>query len=759
MLSNKFRIIVLLLTFFSFPFSVCRASIGVQELADSLTMLTGFSRAWCPAVKIKSLRVNGNNITLHTNNVLSGVRWTKEEVNRFNLNVSRWVLGNDKGKVTIYTNRQPVHELITDCAKGVHTGAKGKDLSNRNIALWPSHGLYFNRNRQQWIWQRATLWTTVEDLYSQEYMRLLRPMLENAGATTFMPRPGLEQNQPGPSGMPRWTEGARYWIQDQGADSTIWNLYDGDEYKDDMKSRCLWVNALDEPIDLCLALHTDGADSGDDSTIVGTLCIYTPFDDEGNRNLRDGRNRQRVNRNLADWIQTQLTADLRRVAPEWTRRQLMEANYCESRVPVVPSVLVELVSHKNMADMRYGLNPTFRFTAARSIYKGILRYLNGPSAVVQPLPVKDMMIDADFTLRWLPFNDPAEPTAKPTYYLVYTRQNDGEWEVQQVNKTSFPLRPQPGVRYDCYVVAGNEGGLSMPGPILSAYKSDEAPNDSVVLIVDAFDDVYGPEWFADSVHAGIVPGSYACEDHFSCAYIGEQWDFTRASQWVNDDNCGWGACYRDHAGELTVGNTRDYTMLHGIALRKMRLSYISCTAGFLANSTAGRKKTPWVLIDYIAGRQRQPIDSAMQVFLEDHLSRGGRLLLSSDHLSQVSEQWLKDQLHLRYYAARSSRSGRVLSPLRRVSLLQLQPNEEQLFTPAPEALMPVGENAFTMATYEDMRCPAAVGYTHTGDTANDSQSSIFNFQFPKTLIFGFPLEAAIDFDPLYRRSVAWLLSE
>ena len=139
MLSTKFRIIVLLLTFFSFPFSVCRASIGVQELADSLTMLTGFSRAWCPAVKIKSLRVNGNNITLHTNNVLSGVRWTKEEVNRFNLNVSRPVLGNDKGKVTIYTNRQPVHELITDCAKGVHTGAKGKDLSNRNIALWPSH--------------------------------------------------------------------------------------------------------------------------------------------------------------------------------------------------------------------------------------------------------------------------------------------------------------------------------------------------------------------------------------------------------------------------------------------------------------------------------------------------------------------------------------------------------------------------------------------------------------------------------------------
>ncbi|MBR1878106.1 MAG: N-acetylmuramoyl-L-alanine amidase [Paludibacteraceae bacterium] len=736
--------IFLLLPVFCFQFSVSYA-IGMEELADSLTALTGFSRAWCPPVKIKSLRVNGNNISLQTNNILSGVRWTKEEVNRYNLKVSQWVLGNNHGKVTIYTNWQPISELITDCARGVHTGKKEKDLSNRNIALWPSHGLYYNTGRDEWIWQRATLWTTVEDLYSQEYMRLLRPMLENAGATTFMPRPGLEHGETGPSGMPRWTEGARYWIESQGADSSLWNLYDGDHYKDDMKSRCMWVNSLTEPIDLCLALHTDGADSGNDSAIVGTLCIYTPFDDEGNRSLRDGRNRQKVNRNLADWIQTQVTSDLRHLAPEWTRRQLMEANYCESRVPVVPSVLVELVSHKNMADMRYGLDPKFRFAAARAIYKGILRYLNGPSAVVQPLPVNKMRIDTDFVLHWTPAIDSIEPSAKPSYYMVYIRENDGEWEVQQTDKPILALSPKQGIRYDCYVVAGNDGGLSMPSPTLSTFlkaSDSEADRSTVerkgmVNIIDAFSDTYGPDWFADSTYAGIVPGTYACEDRFSCAYIGEQWNFSRASLWINDDNCGWGSCYRDHAGQFTIGNTRDYAVLHGRVLQEMNISYVSCTAG--STDFPISSFDSFALIDYIAGRQRLPIDSAMQQLLSGYLEQGGRLLLSSDHLETLSNEWCKANLRCYPYASHATRSGRIAVSLQHPYRILLTPNEHQLFSATPTGLMPYGEEATRVAEYTDMRCPAAVG---------TSQS----------LVFGFPLEAVTDFESIYRYSIQRLLT-
>lgn len=746
----------------------------MQALGDSLFAWTGFSRVWSPTVRVKSMRVSGNSVTLRTNATLKDVRWTPETLADVKRCVSRWTLGHEDGKVTIYTGKTDIESLVTECAKAEARKGQGKckkshdqhcDLTERNIALWPSHGLYYNRDRDEWIWQRATLWTTVEDLYSQEYVRLVRRMLENAGANVLMPRAGLEQQQPGISGMPQWTEGARYWLIDQKADSTIWNLYEGDEYKDDMKCRAMWVNSMDTTIDLCLALHTDGLDSGDDTTIVGTLAIYTAKDDENRTKLHDGRDRETVNRNLADWIQTSVTEDLRHLAPEWTRRQLKEANYCESRVPVVPSIILEVLSHKNMADMRYGLDPAFRFVAARAVYKGILRFLNGPQAVVQPLPVQDLGIQivnrqsSVVNLQWKPSLDTLELSAEPSYYMVYIQANDGEWDIRPVeDKTELELTLEPGVRYNYYVVAGNDGGLSLPSPVVSAYLNNQMVNDQMVLVMDCFHDVYGPEWFADSTYAGIVPGSFACEDYLSCAYIGEQFDFDRSHPWVSDDNCGFGACYRDHAGQLTVGNTHDYAALHGRLLQQRGISYLSTTAGMINDQSP---VTDYQLIDLICGRNREPFGHhqlPITNFLSSYLDHGGKLLLSTDHFSALDPAWAKRYLHASFHASHATRSGKILltpytvhrtpSTVHRTpSTIHLSPNDSQLFTDHPEGLKPESD-AVKWATYEDMRCPAAVGYS---SPATDHPS--------KTLVFAFPLEAATDFDRLYLPALDWILQE
>ena len=735
----KYLFVLCLLSFALCP---AHAAISMQELSDSLMSYTGFSQVWAPPVKVKNMRVNGNDITLKTNGTLRDYRWTPEQLTELKRKVSLWTLGHEKGNIAIFSNGTDIETLVTACAKGISSGNKQKDLTDRNIVVYPSHGMYYNRDRDEWIWQRATLWTTVEDLYSQEYVRLLRHMLENAGANVLMPRAGLDNHETGMSGMPLWAEGARYWLMNQKADSSLWNLYDGNEYKDDMKCRAMWVNAQPN-IDLCLAFHTDGNDSGNDSTVIGTLVIYTAKDDDGNTVLRDGRDREKTNRNLGDWIQTQVTQDLRHIAPEWTRRQLKEANYCESRVPVVPSIILELLSHKNMADMRYGLNPAFRFAAARAVYKGILRYLNGTSTVVQPLPVKDLAINADGLLRWQPALDSIEPSAVPSYYMVYVQANDGEWDVQQVEKaTQCQLKLQRGVQYSFYVVAGNDGGLSMPSPIISAYLAEEeSPR---VLIVDGFNEVYGPEWFADSTYAGIVPGSYACEDGYSCAYIGSQWDYSRTSLWRDDDNCGWGSCYRDHAGQLTIGNTHDYAVLHGRMLSRMKISYVSCTAGMLPDMrNEDAPEFDFSLIDFICGRNKQPLSTTAQSMLEVYLSDAGKLLLSTDHFSAIEPSFAKQYLHASYHAAKATHSGKVTltHSSRRPYTILLEPNAEQLFTCTPEALKPADNEAVKMATYEDMRCTAGVGKAH------------------QTLVFGFPLETCMDFDKFYRHSIEWLLKE
>ncbi|MCX7612405.1 MAG: hypothetical protein N2043_12545, partial [Ignavibacterium sp.] len=62
-------------------------------------------------------------------------------------------------------------------------------LNGKNILLWPSHGWYFNNVEKRWMWQRARLFQSVEDLGTSAFTeQFLVPMLENAGANVFIPR-------------------------------------------------------------------------------------------------------------------------------------------------------------------------------------------------------------------------------------------------------------------------------------------------------------------------------------------------------------------------------------------------------------------------------------------------------------------------------------------------------------------------------------------------------------------------------------------
>ena len=62
-------------------------------------------------------------------------------------------------------------------------------LSDRFIAVWQSHGYFYDDKQDFWRWQRAPLFRTVEDMYTQSYvLPFLIPMLENAGAYVMTPR-------------------------------------------------------------------------------------------------------------------------------------------------------------------------------------------------------------------------------------------------------------------------------------------------------------------------------------------------------------------------------------------------------------------------------------------------------------------------------------------------------------------------------------------------------------------------------------------
>ena len=62
-------------------------------------------------------------------------------------------------------------------------------LYNKNIALWDSHGWYYESKLDRWEWQRARLFGTVEDMSTMSFvLPYLVPMLENSGASVFLPR-------------------------------------------------------------------------------------------------------------------------------------------------------------------------------------------------------------------------------------------------------------------------------------------------------------------------------------------------------------------------------------------------------------------------------------------------------------------------------------------------------------------------------------------------------------------------------------------
>ena len=90
-------------------------------------------------------------------------------------------------------------------------------------------------------------------------------------------------------------------------------------------------------------------------------------------------------------IQDQIVSDVRAQWDSlWSRRQLWNRSYSEARMTGVPGMILELLSHQNFADMKSGLDPRFRFMAARAVYKAMLKYLSeryGCRYAVQPLPV------------------------------------------------------------------------------------------------------------------------------------------------------------------------------------------------------------------------------------------------------------------------------------------------------------------------------------------------------------------------------------
>ena len=416
------------------------------------------------------------------------------------------------------------------------------------------------------------------------------------------------------SGYPRFVEGARYFLQWAGAPDSVYTPTEYvNDYNDDYQSRALWVNwlaggssmlpqrkGLNIPVDLSFAFHSDAGTTLNDS-IIGTLGIYcTQGDKTGNGSDR------LASRDFTNLVLTSIVDDVRATfEPNWTRRGMWDKSYFEARVPEVPAMLLELLSHQNFADMKYGLDPAFRFVVSRAVYKGMLRFLaqrDGRPYVVQPLPVRSFAIaknGADtYTLTWKETVDSLEATAKPSYYIIEERVDDGAFRrLAKVTEPTYTVTVADRNIHSYRIIAGNDGGMAFPSEILALCNLPGEP----VTVVNGFTRVSAPDWF----DSGEIAGFYDTRDHgvpyiYDISFIGDQFEFRRDIPWMDDDAAGFGASRADYEDKVVAGNTFDYVYRHGQAIAAAGRGFVSTSVEAFANAT----DTPAV-VDLLLGKQKE----------------------------------------------------------------------------------------------------------------------------------------------------------
>ena len=583
------------------------------------------------------------------------------------------------------------------------------------------------------------------------------------------------------SGMPRYAEAARYWMQWAGVPDTIYSDTGGDnDYGDDTRGRAYWVNylcggsnilpkekGLNIPIDLAFAFHTDAGNVPGDS-IIGTMGIYYTGKTRRVKATRFANGVSRIqSERLNDYIYAEIQNDINlSLHSDWTMRKCLNRKYAEARLHDVPSMLLETFSHQNFTDMRWGLDPRFKFTMSRAIYKGILKYLSNRHQtpyVVQPLPVNHMsmqwMGNNEVKISWKAVTDTLEATATPSKYKVYTRRGNYGWDNGTiVEQNDCVMNIDSDIAYSFYVTALNDGGESFPSEILSAYRS--GTSHETVMIVNAFDRISAPLAFSDTISntAGFlydIDGGVPYKH--TVAYTGNQYNFDRNAEWKDDViDPGFGASNNHYEAQLVAGNTFDYPHCHGEALATMGFSYLSTSDEAVNSDLVDLAQYRYV--DVILGKERATIygnDSTRYDFealpqpFTERLTRyclgGGNLLISGAYIGQdandgvlssvCAHNFLTDVLHCEWLSSRSAhKDASVYSVIPDYEQQSWQwnsnPNPYCYAVEQTDILYPADEQAVTFLQYDngDGAAIACIGNGYRCCTLGFPIESIYNKQ-------------------------------
>ena len=551
------------------------------------------------------------------------------------------------------------------------------------------------------------------------------------------------------SDMPRCLEGARYYAQWAGMPYRVYSSKNGfDDYGDDINARSLMLNELcggsvyapdsigrNVPIELSLAVHSDaGYNKPDGTGVFGSLSICTT--QRGDSLLAAGHSRM-MSYDLATALLQNTTADLSYIYGNWVARELYDRNYSETRNPIVPSAILETLSHQNFGDMRFGQDPNFRFHLARSIYKTLLKYVNhkhGRNYTVTPLPPRAFRIEftnkpGEILMTWAPTIDEQEPSAAPTSYIIYKAEGQMGFDNGQiVVSNGIVMKLQPNTVYSFRIAAVNDGGESFPTEVLSACYQPNARN--TVLIVNGFQRLSSPairyQGFDLDEDMGVSYGR-------TCGWVGRQQVFdTNQIGRLNESGLGYST--EELAGRFIGGNDFNYVRTHADAIHAAGpYNIVSCSKEAVYRMPLYK----YQVIDLILGLERndrhslvayKTFNNELRSALSQYTAQGGRLLASgayvaSDMLGNEEEtRFVNSVLKCRYESTNHATNEHVKG-LGLDFTVYRKLNETHYAAQHTDVIMPSERAAFPAMLYPDGTC-AAVAYP-----GQDYRSFIMGFPF------------------------------
>ena len=583
-------------------------------------------------------------------------------------------------------------------------------------------------------------------------------LAQEQGNESKLGKPGIDYKYVGSGDYPLFEIGSRYYLQSAGFPPSVYSESKGiNDYTDDYRCRGAWVNylaggssslpaqtGLKVPVDVSFCLHSDaGVTQNDD--IVGTLVIYCTKKDGKMFGRYENGTPRNLSRQFADIVTSQVVNDIRaKYEPNWTRRGMRDASYYEARVPEVPALLMELLSHQNFADMKLGLDPNFRFDVSRAIYKGILKFIarrDHRDYVVQPLPVNSFYIDrvSDncFILNWKPTKDELSDHADAQQYIVLERIGDGGFKEIAVTKdTRYVVYPKANLIHSYKIIALNDGGRSFPSETLSLGVTKNSKG--YVAVINGFTRLSAPDWWENGDYAGFNDAKDHGVDYVQqINYVGPQIEYNRHRDWVDDDDTGFGDSQSTHEKEPVAGNTFDYTGIHGQSILNAGYSFVAMSADAFRQNCVFMND--FKAIDLILGKQKEvklgrgAFPNRYKIFTPDmmqaiarYTAAGGSVLMTgayvgsdlwqNEHSTVAERDFASNTLGYKFRAARASANGQAYSTT--TSFASLHDGLSLTFTQklnrhtyaveSPDAIFPSSSRSEIYLFYSENNKPAAV---------------------------------------------------